>query len=94
MNNLCVVKLAGRELRLLTDEDTAYVKELAEELNTAIRDAGDTFGATDTLERILLCALDAADRAKKAEGTAEKLRADNTRLLEQLNRLQNRHGRR
>ena len=94
MNKVCPVKIAGRELRLVTEEDEGYVTELAERLNNAINNATlDNSGATK-FDGALLCALDAMDAAIKAQSMNRKLREDNARLLSELEKARKHNGRR
>jgi len=94
MNKVCPVKIAGRELRLVTEEDESYVLELAQRLNNAINEAVTANNGAAKFDAALLCALDAMDAAIKASSRARKLSEDNARLLEQLNRAQKYNGRR
>lgn len=94
MNKVCPVKIAGRELRLVTEEDESYVLELAERLNTAINNATLDNGGATKFDGAILCALDAMDAAIKAQSMARKLREDNARLLEQLDQARKYNGRR
>ena len=94
MNKVYPVKIAGRELRLVTEEDEGYVRELAERLNNAISEAIIGNSGADKLDGAILCALDALDAAIKAQSMTRKLREDNARLLEQLNKAQRYNGRR
>ena len=94
MNKVCPVKIAGRELRLVTEEDESYVLELAERLDKAINEACSSNYGASKFDAALLCALDALDAAIKASSRARKLSEDNARLLEQLARYQKHNGRR
>ena len=94
MNNVYAVKIAGRELRLVTDEDENYVLELAERLDKAINEAIVNNCGAGKFDGALLCALDAMDAAIKASSKARKLSEDNARLLEQLSRARGNNGRR
>lgn len=94
MNKVCPVKIAGRELRLVTEEDEGYVEELAARLNNGINEAVVGNSGATKFDGAILCALDALDAAIKAQSMVRKLREDNARLLEQLNKAQKHNGRR
>ena len=94
MNKVCPVKIAGRELRLVTEEEESYVLELADRLNSDITEA--VMGNSDAtrFDGAILCALTAMDEAVKAQAQVRKMREDNNRLLQQIEKLRRYNGRR
>ena len=94
MNNVYAVNIAGKELRIVTDEEESYVTELAQRLDRAISDAIINNCGAGKFDGALLCALEAMDAAIKASSKARMLAEDNARLLEQLNRARGNNGRR
>ncbi len=94
MDKVCPVKIAGRELRLVTDEEESYVEELVARLNNGINEAVLGNSGATKFDGAIICALDALDAAVKAQAMVRKLREDNSRLLEQLNKAQKFNGRR
>ena len=94
MDNVYSVKIAGRELRIVTDEEKEYVEGLAGRLSALVTETVMETGGATRYDAALLCALSAMDEAEKAQGMLRKLREDNARLIEQLNRARNNNGRR
>ncbi len=86
------VKIAGLPLRVVTEEEEAYVNVLAQTLSGKINDIVMHNKSASKLDAALLCALDGMDREAKLRSMVKQLRADNTRLLEQLERLHKQGG--
>ena len=87
------VKIAGLPLRVVTEEEEAYVNALAEALSGRINEIVMHNHSASKLDAALLCALDGMDREAKLRAQVKQLRGDNTRLLEQLDRMRKQGGR-
>ena len=68
------LNICGNDYYINTDEDPKYVQELGEELDEALtRITHDNHRLSQT-QAAILCALDYADQAKRANDTADNLR--------------------
>ena len=80
MNHIKVT-IAGVEYKIASDESAAYVAELARELDRDIRDLTDGNSRLSTAAAAVLCALERADKAKKASADADNLREQLSKAL-------------
>lgn len=91
MKQVYEIRIAGTPLRVVTEEEEAYVAALADSLSQKVNDIVVNSKNASKLDAALLCALDSMDAAAKAQALARQLKQDNTRLLEKIDRLQ-KHG--
>lgn len=67
--------IGGLDYRLSTDDDVTYMKNLGEELNENICDMIRDHPKLSQVQAAVLCALDYADRYRRAEKNADYLKA-------------------
>ncbi len=80
MNHIKVT-IAGVEYKIASDESASYVVELARELDRDMRNLTDGNPRLSTAAAAVLCALDRADKAKKALADADNLRVQLSKAL-------------
>lgn len=66
--------IGGLDYYLSTDEDIAYMKNLGEELDENIRDMVRDHSRLSQVQAAVLCALDYADKYRRAERNADYLK--------------------
>lgn len=73
--NKIKLNIAGTEYSLSAEEEPAYMAELGAQVDQAMRDLLDNNPRVSTTMAAVLVALNNADLARKAEATADNLRA-------------------
>ncbi len=82
MNHIKVT-IAGVEYKIASDESAAYVAELARELDRDVRNLTDNNSRLSTAAAAVLCALERADKARKASADADNLRVQLSKALQE-----------
>lgn len=81
--NKVQVKIGGATYTIVTEDDTQYVEELAEEINNDIRSICNSNSSLSITQAAILVALDNADACKKASASADNLRVQIKDYLEE-----------
>lgn len=81
--NKIQVKIGGATYTIVTEDDTQYVEELAEEINNDIRSICNSNSSLSITQAAILVALDNADACKKASASADNLRVQIKDYLEE-----------
>ncbi|MBE6816912.1 MAG: cell division protein ZapA [Ruminococcaceae bacterium] len=80
--NRVSIKICGSSYTILTEDDTAYVEELAEFIDGEMKGVAQASPSLSTTQCAVLVALDQADACKKATASADNLRAQIKDYLE------------
>lgn len=80
--NRVSIKICGSSYTILTEDDTAYVEELAELIDSEMKGVAQSSPSLSTTQCAVLVALDQADACKKATASADNLRAQIKDYLE------------
>ncbi len=83
MANKIRLKIGGIEYSITSDEDEAYIRRIASELERRMNIVQSRSPFLSTTMTAVMTALDTLDEAKKAESESEKLRLENKRLMEE-----------
>lgn len=81
--NKVQVRIGGATYTIVTEDDTQYVEELAEEINNDIRAICNSNSSLSITQAAILVALDNADACKKASASADNLRVQIKDYLEE-----------
>lgn len=84
MKEKYTVKIAGTELRLITEESEEYLAELAESLDKKINDLVLTNKRCSRLDAAIICALETMDEKAKIEEKINNLTLDYEIQIEDL----------
>lgn len=77
------VTICGTEYKIASDESAAYVLDIARRVNAQMEHLLAQNPRLSVAMAAVLCAMDAADRAKKATDTADDLRVQLKRSLDE-----------
>ena len=80
--NRVSIKICGSSYTIVTEDDPAYVEELAELIDSEMKSVGQSSPTLSTTQCAVLVALDQADACKKATASADNLRAQIKDYLE------------
>lgn len=81
------VHIEGRNYALITDEDTRYVNQIADEVREHIRKTSKGPTQLDTRDCAMLAALDFCDERNKANKRAQELIEKADKIIQQTNEL-------
>ena len=76
------IKICGSSYTIVTEDDPAYVEELAELIDSEMKSIEQNSPSLSTTQCAVLVALDQADACKKATASADNLRAQIKDYLE------------
>lgn len=82
MNHIKIT-VAGVEYKIASDESASYVMEIARALDSDMRALMDKNARLSTASAAVLCALELADKAKKATADADNLRVQLKKALDE-----------
>lgn len=87
--NRVKVTICGTEYKIASDESPSYVMDLARRIDREMQELLDGNPRLSVHMAAVLCALDAADKAKKATLDADNLRIQLKRALDENDTLRN-----
>ena len=80
--NKVQIKICGATYSIITDDDTEYVEELGEFIDSEMKNISSQIPSLSSMQCAVLVALDQADSCKKATASADNLRAQIKDYLE------------
>jgi cell division protein ZapA len=81
--NRVQVKIGGASYTIVTEDDTEYVENLAEQIDSEIRSICNSNPSLSITQAAVLVALDQADACKKASASSDNLRVQIKDYLEE-----------